>query len=112
MPVLLQTTLLLSVSNIFMMFAWYAHLKNFGDKKWYMVAVLSWGIALLEYLFLIPANRIGNTSYSVAQLKMLQEVVSLTMFVPFSVLYMQQPLKMDFLWSACCMVGAVYFMFR
>lgn len=112
MPVLLQTSLLLAVSNVFMMFAWYAHLKNFGDRKWYLVAVASWCVALLEYLFLIPANRIGNTSYSVAQLKVLHEVISLTLFVPFSVIYMQQPVKMDFLWSACCMVGAVYFMFR
>jgi uncharacterized protein (DUF486 family) len=112
MPILLQTIVLLSVSNLFMMFAWYAHLKNFGDRKWYWVAVISWGFALLEYLFMVPANRIGNTSYSVAQLKILQEVISLTVFVPFSVVYMQQPVKTDFIWSACCMVGAVYFMFR
>ena len=94
------------------MFAWYAHLKNQTDRKWYIVAVFSWSVALLEYLFLIPANRIGNTAYSVAQLKVLQEVISLTLFVPFSVLYLQQPMKMDFAWSAMCMVGAVYFMFR
>jgi uncharacterized protein (DUF486 family) len=112
MPVLLQTTLLLAVSNIFMSFAWYGHLRALTDRKWYWVAVLSWGIALLEYLFMIPANRIGHTAYSVAQLKVLQEVVSLSMFVPFSVLYMQQPLKSDFLWAGLCMVGAVYFMFR
>jgi uncharacterized protein (DUF486 family) len=112
MPVLLQTTLLLAVSNVFMMFAWYAHLKNYADRKWYLVAVLSWSVALLEYLFMIPANRIGNGAYTVAQLKVLQEVISLTLFVPFSVLYLQQPVKTDFLWSACCMVGAVYFMFR
>ena len=112
MPVLLQTALLLSVSNVFMMFAWYAHLKNQADRKWYVVAVASWSVALLEYLFMIPANRIGNTAYSVAQLKVLQEVISLTLFIPFSVLYLQQPMKLDFVWSSRCMVGAVYFMFR
>lgn len=112
MPVLLQTTLLLAVSNLFMLFAWYAHLKNLGDRKWYFVAVMSWSVALLEYLFMIPANRIGNSSYSVAQLKILQEVISLVVFVPFSALYLEQPLKMDFLWAAFCMLGAVYFMFR
>ena len=112
MPVLLQTALLLSVSNVFMMFAWYAHLKNQADRKWYVVAVVSWSVALLEYLFMIPTNRIGNTAYSVAQLKVLQEVISLTLFIPFSVLYLQQPMKLDFVWSSMCMVGAVYFMFR
>ncbi len=112
MPIFLQTTLLLAVSNIFMSFAWYGHLRALTDRKWYWVAVLSWSIALLEYLFMIPANRIGHTAYSVAQLKILQEVVSLSIFVPFSVLYMQQPLKMDFVWAGLCMVGAVYFMFR
>ncbi len=112
MPVLLQTALLLSVSNVFMMFAWYAHLKNQADRKWYVVAVVSWSVALLEYLFMIPANRIGNTAYSVAQLKVLQEVISLTLFIPFSVLYLQQPMKLDFVWSSMCMVGAVYFVFR
>ena len=112
MPVLLQTALLLSVSNVFMMFAWYAHLRNQSDRKWYVVAVVSWSVALLEYLFMIPANRIGNTAYSVAQLKVLQEVISLTLFIPFSVLYLQQPMKLDFVWSSMCMVGAVYFMFR
>ena len=112
MPVLLQTALLLSVSNLFMMFAWYAHLKNQADRKWYVVAVVSRSVALLEYLFMIPANRIGNTAYSVAQLKVLQEVISLTLFIPFSVLYLQQPMKLDFVWSSMCMVGAVYFMFR
>ena len=112
MPVLLQTTLLLAVSNVFMSFAWYGHLRSLTDRKWYWVVVLSWSIALLEYLFLIPANRIGHTTYSVAQLKVLQEVVSLSMFIPFSVLYMEQPIKMDFVWAGLCMVGAVYFMFR
>lgn len=112
MPVLLQTTLLLAVSNVFMTFAWYAHLRNYADRKWYLVVVMSWAIALFEYLFMIPANRIGHTAYSVAQLKILQEVVSLSLFMPFSALYLQQPLKMDFLWAGLCMVGAVYFMFR
>lgn len=112
MPVLIQTTLLLMVSNVFMTFAWYGHLRSLGDRKWYVVAVLSWSLAFVEYLFMVPANRIGNTEYSVAQLKILQEVISLTLFVPFSALYMQQPLKLDFLWAGLCMVGAVYFMFR
>jgi uncharacterized protein (DUF486 family) len=112
MPVLLQTALLLSISNLFMTFAWYGHLRAFSDQKWYRVVVLSWGIALLEYVFMIPANRIGHKAYSVAQLKILQEVISLSLFVPFSFFYMQQPVKTDFLWAGLCMLGAVYFMFR
>lgn len=112
MPVLLKTILLLSVSNVFMTFAWYAHLKNLNDKPWYIAAFLSWGIALVEYLFQVPANRIGYTALSLPQLKILQEVISLTVFLPFAMFYMQQPLKLDFLWAGLCLVGAVYFMFR
>lgn len=95
-----------------MTFAWYAHLKNLNDSKWYIAALLSWGIALFEYLIQVPANRIGYTELSLPQLKIIQEVVTLGVFVPFAVMYMQQPLKLDFLWAACCLVGAVYFVFR
>ena len=95
-----------------MTFAWYAHLKNLNDSKWYIAALLSWGIALFEYLIQVPANRIGYTELSLPQLKIIQEVVTLSVFVPFAVMYMQQPLKLDFLWAACCLVGAVYFVFR
>ena len=112
MPILLQTSLLLSVSNVFMTFAWYGHLRSLDGRKWYLVVFLSWSIALFEYLFMIPANRIGNTAYSVAQLKILQEVISLALFVPFSALYLQEPIKLDFLWAGLCILGAVYFMFR
>lgn len=112
MPVLLKTLLLLGVSNVFMTFAWYAHLKNLNDKPWYIAAFLSWGIALVEYMFQVPANRIGYTTFSLPQLKILQEVISLSVFVPFAVLYMQQPIKLDFLWAGLCLVGAVYFIFR
>lgn len=112
MPILLQTALLLSISNVFMTFAWYGHLRSLDGRKWYFVVFLSWSLALFEYLFMIPANRIGNTAYSVAQLKMLQEVISLALFVPFSALYLQQPIKLDFLWAGLCMLGAVYFTFR
>ncbi|NDV12897.1 DMT family protein [Crenobacter caeni] len=103
---------LLILSNIFMSFAWYAHLKDLALRPWYVAALISWGIALFEYLLQVPANRIGFTALSLAQLKILQEVISLTVFVPFAVLYMQQPFKWDYLWAALCMVGAVYFMFR
>jgi len=95
-----------------MSFAWYAHLKNLSHKPWLIVAFVSWGVALLEYLFQVPANRIGFTVLSLAQLKILQEVISLTVFVPFAVMYMNQPLKLDFLWAGLCLMGAVYFMFR
>lgn len=110
--VLLRTTGLLVISNTFMAFAWYAHLRNLSGTRWYVAALLSWGIALFEYLFQVPANRIGYTQYSLGQLKVLQEVVTLSVFVPFSIVYMRQPVKLDFLWSGLCMVGAVYFMFR
>jgi len=112
MPVILKTILLLAVSNVFMTFAWYAHLKNLNNKPWMIAALASWGIALFEYLFQVPANRIGYTVLSVAQLKILQEVITLSVFVPFAVFYMQQPLKLDFLWAGLCLMGAVYFMFR
>jgi len=108
----LRTAWLLIVSNTFMTFAWYGHLRNLSDRKWYVAAILSWGIAFFEYMFMIPANRIGSTEYSLAQLKILQEVITLTVFVPFVVLYMRQPLRLDFLWAALCILGAVYFMFR
>ncbi len=108
----LKTTFLLLCSNTFMTFAWYSHLRNWNDKKWYIAALLSWGIALFEYLFQVPANRIGYTALSLAQLKVLQEVITLSVFVPFAVFYMHQPLKLDYLWAALCLVGAAWFMFR
>jgi uncharacterized protein len=110
--VLAKTAGLLVCSNTFMTFAWYAHLKNLRDKPWLFAALVSWGIALFEYLLQVPANRIGASTMSLGQLKILQEVVTLSVFVPFAVLYMGQPLKLDFLWAALCMGGAVYFIFR
>jgi len=112
MSAVLKTILLLTVSNVFMTFAWYAHLKNLNNKPWMVAALASWGIALFEYMFQVPANRIGFTVMSVAQLKILQEVITLSVFVPFAVFYMQQPMKLDFLWAGLCLMGAVYFMFR
>ncbi len=112
MPVILRTTLLLIVSNVFMTFAWYAHLRNLAGRPWLVAALVSWGIALFEYLVQVPANRIGYSALSLGQLKMLQEVITLGVFVPFAVYYMRQPLRLDFLWSALCLFGAVYFMFR
>lgn len=111
-PVAAQTTLLLIGSNVFMTFAWYAHLRNLNDRPWWIAAFASWGIALFEYLLQVPANRIGYTALSLGQLKILQEVITLAVFVPFAVLYMREPLKLDYLWAALCMVGAVYFIFR
>lgn len=108
----LQTVGLLALSNVFMTFAWYGHLKNLASKPWWIAALISWSIALFEYLLQVPANRIGYTSLSLAQLKILQEAITLTIFVPFAVVYMQQPLKLDYLWAALCLVGAVYFIFR
>ena len=104
--------LMLLASNVFMTFAWYAHLKNLAAKPWWIAAAASWGIALFEYLLQVPANRIGYTELSLAQLKILQEAITLTVFVPFAVLYMNQPVKLDYLWAALCIVGAVYFIFR
>ena len=112
MPAVLKTILLLTISNVFMTFAWYAHLKNLNDKPWYIAALVSWGIALMEYLFQVPGNRIGYTVLSLAQLKILQEVITLVVFVPFAMFYMQQPIKLDFLWAGLCLMGAIYFMFR
>jgi uncharacterized protein len=110
--VMLKTTVLLTLSNVFMTFAWYAHLKDLSAKPWYVAALVSWGIALLEYLIQVPANRIGYTTMSLAQLKMLQEAIALTVFVPFAVFYMKQPIKLDYLWASLCVMGALYFMFR
>ena len=104
--------LLLVLSNVFMTFAWYAHLKNLSGSPWYVAALVSWGIALFEYLLQVPANRIGYTVMTLPQLKILQEVITLTVFVPFLLFYMRQPLKLDYLWAALCMLGAVYFIFR
>jgi len=112
MPVYLQTILLLIASNVFMTFAWYAHLKELNAKPWYLAALLSWGVALFEYLLQVPANRIGYTQMSLPQLKILQEVITLSVFVPFTLLYMKQPLRWDFLWAGLCLLGAVYFIFR
>ena len=110
--VLLKTASLLIISNIFMTFAWYGHLRTLSGRKWYIAVVLSWCIALLEYTFMIPANRIGATQLTLAQLKILQEGITLVVFVPFVVFYMRQPLRLDFLWAALCILGAVFFMFR
>jgi uncharacterized protein (DUF486 family) len=112
MSVIVRTMLLLTASNVFMTFAWYAHLKNLNDQKWYIAALVSWGIALFEYLLQVPANRIGHTEMSVSQLKIMQEVITLSVFAPFAVLYMREPLKLDYLWAGLCLLGAVYFMFR
>src|SRR5262245_27880345 len=112
LPVVAQTTILLIGSNIFMTFAWYAHLRNLNEKPWWIAAVLSWSVALFEYLLQVPANRIGYTGYSLAQLKILQEVVTLSVFVPFAMLDMDEQPRLDFLWAAVCLLGAVYFIFR
>ncbi len=112
MSAISQTVLLLIGSNVFMTFAWYAHLRNLNGRAWYVAALVSWGIALFEYLLQVPANRIGYTTLSLPQLKILQEAITLTVFVPFAVLYMKEPVKLDYLWAALCIAGAVYFMFR
>ncbi len=113
LPISVQTFGLLLLSNVFMTIAWYGHLKNLSDRPWYLAALASWGIALFEYLLQVPANRIGYAGgYSLAQLKIAQEVITLVVFVPFAVIYMQQPLKLDYLWAGLCLVGAVYFIFR
>ena len=110
-PILLSIGLLVC-SNVFMTFAWYAHLKALNDKPWLIAALVSWGVALLEYLFQVPANRIGAQQLSLGQLKIMQEVITLSVFVPFAVFYMKQPPRLDFLWAGLCMMGAVYFVFR
>ncbi|WP_028102096.1 DMT family protein [Pseudoduganella violaceinigra] len=111
-PIIVQTTGLLILSNVFMTVAWYGHLKNFSNKSWLVAALISWGIALFEYLIQVPANRIGFSQYNLAQLKILQEVITLGVFVPFAMYYMNQPFKTDFIWAGLCLVGAVYFIFR
>ncbi len=112
MPVFAKTAILLIVSNVFMTFAWYAHLRSLNAKPWYVAALASWGVALFEYLFQVPANRIGHTAYTVPQLKILQEVITLTVFMPFSIFYLREPIKLDYLWAGLCLCGAAYFMFR
>ena len=112
LPVSWQTVLLLMASNVFMTFAWYGHLKNLATAPWYIAALISWGIALFEYLLQVPANRIGHTQFSVGQLKIMQEVITLVVFVPFALIYLKEPLRLDYLWAALCLVGAVYFIFR
>jgi len=109
---ILRAIVLLTLSNVFMTFAWYAHLKHMNQKPWIVAALVSWGIALFEYLLQVPANRIGYTAMTLPQLKILQEVITLTVFVPFVIFYMRQPLKWDYVWAALCMLGAVYFIFR
>ncbi|MBF0296577.1 MAG: DMT family protein [Magnetococcales bacterium] len=106
------TVLLLVCSNVFMTFAWYAHLKHLNERAWYMAALVSWGIALFEYLLQVPANRIGYGEMTLPQLKIVQEVITLAVFAPFAIFYMGQPLKLDFVWAGCCLIGAVYFIFR
>ena len=114
MPFSLQTVLLLIASNIFMTVAWYGHLKNMATAPWYLSALASWGIALFEYLLQVPGNRIGfqQAGFTVAQLKIVQEVITLSVFIPFAVFYLDEPFKLDYLWAGMCMVGAVYFIFR
>jgi uncharacterized protein (DUF486 family) len=112
MSIIAKTTLLLLCSNVFMTFAWYAHLKHLNGRSWLVAAVLSWGLAFFEYLFQVPANRIGFTRLTLPQLKILQEVITLAVFAPFAVYYMNQPLKWDYLWAGLCLVGAVFFIFR
>lgn len=111
-PVIAQTVGLLTLSNVFMTVAWYGHLKNFASKAWWIAALVSWSIALFEYLLQVPANRIGYSEFSLAQLKILQEAITLTVFVPFAMMYMDQPFKLDYVWAGLCLVGAVYFIFR
>jgi uncharacterized protein (DUF486 family) len=111
-PVALRTAFLLTLSNVFMTFAWYGHLRTLADRKWYVAAAVSWGIALFEYLLQVPANRVGYTALTLPQLKIMQEAITLAVFVPFAVFYMRQPLKLDYVWAALCIMGAVYFVFR
>ena len=112
MPPSVQTVALLLLSNVFMTFAWYAHLRDLSGRPWYLAAIASWAIALFEYLLQVPANRIGFETMSLAQLKILQEVITLSVFVPFAIFYMRQPLNWNFVWAGCCLMGAVYFIFR
>ena len=112
MPVIARTILLLCASNVFMTFAWYAHLRNLSGRPWYIAALASWGIALFEYLLQVPANRIGHRALDLGQLKMLQEVITLSVFVPFAWLYMKEPLRWNYLWAGLCLCGAVFFIFK
>ena len=112
MPALVKTVCLLTLSNVFMTFAWYAHLRHLSARPWYVSAFVSWGIAFFEYMLQVPANRIGYTVADVSKLKILQEAITLTVFVPFAVGYMKQPFKLDYLWAAVCIMAAVYFVFR
>jgi uncharacterized protein (DUF486 family) len=112
MPVILKTIVLLTLSNLFMTFAWYAHLKHLISKPWFVAAIASWLIAFFEYLLQVPANRIGHTQLDLGQLKILQEVIALSVFVPFAALYMKEPVRLNYLWAALCLAGAVYFIFR
>jgi uncharacterized protein len=111
-PVIVRASFLLTLSNVFMTFAWYAHLRNLSHRTWIIAALASWGIAFFEYLIQVPANRIGYTQLTLSQLKIMQEIITLSVFVPFAVMYMHQPLKLDYLWAGFCLVGAVYFIFR
>ncbi len=112
MQVISTTALMLVLSNVFMTFAWYAHLKELSARPWYFAVVVSWGIAFFEYLLQVPANRLGYTVLALPQLKIMQEVITLSVFIPFSMLYMKQPFKLDFVWAGLCILGAVYFIFR
>ena len=112
MPVVAKTVLLLLASNVFMTFAWYAHLRNLSQKPWIVAALVSWGIALFEYLLQVPANRIGHTQLDLGQLKILQEVITLSVFVPFAFFYMREPVRWNYLWAGLCLCGAVFFMFK
>jgi uncharacterized protein (DUF486 family) len=112
MPVVLRTAALLVLSNVFMTYAWYGHLRTLAHRPWWIAALVSWGVALFEYLLQVPANRLGATTLTVSQLKIMQEAISLLVFVPFAVLYLRQPVRLDFLWAALCIAGAVYFIFR
>lgn len=112
MRTIITTVVLLTLSNVFMTFAWYGHLKELNSRSWFVAALLSWGLAFFEYILQVPANRIGYERLSLPQLKIIQEVITLAVFAPFAVYFMRQPLKLDYLWAACCMLGAVYFIFR
>lgn len=112
MPVIARTVILLVLSNVFMTFAWYAHLRHLSRRPWIIAALVSWGIALFEYLLQVPANRIGHTELRLGQLKILQEVITLSVFIPFAALYMKEPVRLNYLWAGLCLVGAVFFMFR
>ncbi|MCK9244665.1 MAG: DMT family protein [Candidatus Marinimicrobia bacterium] len=110
--IILRTALMLVFSNLFMTFAWYGHLRNLSHKAWYVAALISWAIAFFEYLIQVPANRLGFTQMSLAQLKILQEAITLSVFIPFAIFYMKQPLKTDYFYAGLCILGAVYFIFR